>query len=406
MGYRLNMNLKRILCFLFSLICLSGFLFQVQQVSELYFQFATTSKTVFQIREVDHYQAIMYCPRSVDLFNKTYEGLRNIQNRTLIHEKVENKLNDLTIKDILELTPPENHIIDKCVLRQGIILIPEVMDRRYCETFFKITKSVIGERICYTFMPKIRSNFSVGEVASSKYFTNSVYTIYVKPTTLATRLAFFVSWIPNQGEADDPLDSLPYQAKLINHRTFNQSNFAVFGESTEIHRLAPPYDTKCTPGHRREQCYEQCLNQKFALINRVSWSGFHREKLDMKMVTTHDLRNKSTLKFLNAVFLECQSLCKTRADCFSQFSRTSVQEFHSPYYRLFSSMLPSVPHISVYAVPLLTLIEYIVQLGSCFGIWFGLSIVSLNPMKILQSTDSTSRLVKNRNRRLFFILSK
>ena len=119
----------------------------------------------------------------------------------------------------------------------------------------------------------------------------------------------------------------------------------------KIHRLPPPYDTKCTPGHRREKCYEHCLDQKLALINRVSWSAFHREKLDMKMVTANDLKDNVTSKFINEVFLECQSLCKSRADCFTQFSRTSIQEFQSPHVSYFSSMLPSFPYISLYAVP-------------------------------------------------------
>ena len=65
------MNFKRISSVVFSLICLSGFLIQVQQVSELYFRFGTTSKTVFQIREVGYYQTMMYCPRSIDLLNIT-----------------------------------------------------------------------------------------------------------------------------------------------------------------------------------------------------------------------------------------------------------------------------------------------------------------------------------------------
>ena len=146
---------------------------------------------------------------------------------------MENKLSNLTVKDILEFTPGESHVIKECVLRQGIILIPRVMDQRDCEAFFKVTKSVIGERICYRIIPKIGSNFSVGEIASSKYFTNVAYTIYIKPDILATKIASFISWTPNKGDANDPLDSRPYQVQVINQRTLIQSSFSVYGESTE-----------------------------------------------------------------------------------------------------------------------------------------------------------------------------
>ena len=395
------MNLQRICSLLFSLTCLSGFLFQVEQVSKLYFQFVTTSKTVFRIPEIDDYQTMMYCPRSFDLLNKSSKEFLNTQNLSINLDQVENELSKLTIKDILELTPPENNVIKQCVVRQGIMSMPIVMDERNCEAFFNISKLVIGERICYKIMPKIGSNFSVAAVASSKYYTNTVYMVYVKANILPTKFAFFISWTTNEGQADDPLDSRPYQAKVLNHRTLTQSSFSVFGESIQIHKLPPPFDTKCTPDHHREKCYEQCLNEQLALINRVSWSAFHQEKLNMNMVTANDLRNDSTSKFITRVFVKCQSLCKTTADCFTQFSRTSIQEFESPHSSHFSSMLPSFPHTSLHAVPLINLIEYIIQLGSSFGIWFGMSIVSFNPVKwkILQQENSTQRVIENRRKR-------
>ena len=400
------MSLKKILSFSFPVICLSGFIIQVQQVSDLYFRFGTTSKTILEIRESDEYQTIMYCPRSLELLNKTNKEFVKTQNLTLLVKQVEDEINNLTIKDILELTPPENNVIEQCVPRQGIMSIPRIMDGRDCEAFFNVSKSVIGERVCYTIMPQIGSNFSVGEVASSKHYTNTAYTIHVNRSILASKFAFFISWTVNEGQAHDPLDSRPYQAKVLNHKTLRQSSFSVFGESIKIYRLPPPYDTKCTPGHHREQCYELCLNEHLALINRVSWSSFHRKKLDLKIVTGNDLKNDSTFKFMNKVFFKCQSLCKTHADCFTQFSRTLIQEFQSSQGSYFSSMVPSFPHTLIYAVPFITLIEFVIQLGSSFGIWFGLSIISLNPMKMLQSTDSTSRLVNDRNKRLLFILSK
>ena len=398
------MNLQRILSFLFSFICFSGFLFQVEQVSELYFQFVTTSKTVFKIPEIDHYQTMMYCPRSFDLLNKSSKEFLNTQNLIINLDQVENELSKLTIKDILELTPPESNVIKQCVVRQGTMSMPIVLDEENCKAFFNVSKSVIGERICYTIIPKIGSTFSVGAVASSKYYTNTVYMVYVKENILPTKFAFFISWTTNEGQANDPLDSRPYQAKILNHRTLTQSSFSVFGESIKIHKLPPPFDTKCTPGHQREKCYEQCLNQQLALINRVSWSAFHREKLKMIMITANDLRNDSTSKFINKVFFKCQSLCKTPTDCFTQFSRTSIQEFESPHSSHFSSMLPSFPHILLHAVPLLNLIEYVIQLGSSFGIWFGMSIVSFNPMKwkILHKENSTQIVIEKRRKRWMF----
>ena len=286
------------------------------------------------------------------------------------------------------------------MIRQGLMSSPISLIWKDCEAFFNVSKSVIGKRICYTIMPKIGSNFSVGAVASSTHYTNIVYTIHVNRKILATNVAFVLSWTTNEGQGNDPLDSRPYQARVLSDKLLHNTSLSIFGESIKIYRLPPPFDTKCTPGHRREKCYEECLNQKLALINRVSWSTFHREKLDMKMLTTNDITNVSLSTYINKVFYKCQASCKTPADCFTEISRTSIQELQCNVSH-FSSMLPAYPHISLYAVPFLNLIEYVVQLGSCFGIWFGLSIVSFNPMKwkILHKENSTQIVIEKRSKK-------
>ena len=403
------MNFKRIFSIIYSFVCLSGFLFQVQQVSELYFHFYTTSKTVFQFREVDYYQTIMYCSRYVDLLNRS-----SYQHYSIGHQVPQNvpdvyrELSRLTIRTILELTPPGSDAIESCIVRHGRLGTPFYMNQRGCKAFFKVIKSVNGERVCYTFMPRMLTNYSSGDVSSSESFTNVVYTIYLNPSIVQTTVAIFVSSVidPKANEFGPDLDSRPYHAKVVNSKTFNVSGLQVSGESTEINRLALPYDTKCIPGHDRETCYEHCLRNRFKVINKLPWSGFYREVIDMKMLTALDLKNKTTSEFAEKSFEECYSLCKLKVECVTQFSRTIVQDFRSHYRRAFlASMASSLPHLSLYAVPFLNLIEYVVQLGSCFGIWFGLSIFSINPVKMLRKKSNTNRLICHCHKRQFLLFS-
>ena len=404
------MNYKRTSSVIFSLVCLSGFVFQVHQVSDLYFHFYTTSKTVFQVRETDYYQTIMYCPKSVDLLNRS-----SYKNYSIGKQPPQNpadmfkELNSLNIRAIFQLTPPESDVIESCVVRHGRLATPLIMNRSDCNSFFKVIKSVNGVRVCYTFMPRMLTNYSIGDLSSSEGYTNVIYYIFFNRSIAGTKEASFISSVmdPHANKFDHDLHSRTYQAKVVNFKTFNISCLYISGESTDINRLPAPHDTKCTPGHDREICYESCLQKGFKQINRLPWSGFYTQAIDIKMLTALDLRNRTILKFAEQSFERCHSLCKLKVECLTKFSRTTVQDFRSHYYlSLFASMLPSFPHISLYTVPHLTLIEYVVQVGSCFGIWFGLSIVSLNPIKILQSTDSTSRLVNNRNRKPLFILCK
>ena len=403
------MNFKRITSIIYSLICLLGLMFQVQQVSELYFHFYTTSKTVFRFREVDYYQTIMYCPRLVDLLNRSsYQDYSIGQHIPQNVPDVYKELSRLTIRSILELTPPASDVIKSCIVRHGRLATPLSMNQRDCKAFFKVIKSVNGERVCYTFIPRIVTNYSSGDVSSSESWTNVVYNIYLNPSIVKTTVAIFISSVidPQANEFGPDLNSRPYHAKVVNSKTFNVSGLQVSGESTEINRMALPYDTKCIPGHGRETCYEHCLQNRLKIINRLPWSGFYREAIDMKMLTALDLKNKTTSEFAEKSFEECYSLCKVKAECVTQFSRTIVQDFRSHYRKpFFASMASSLPHLSLYAVPFLTLIEYVVQLGSCFGIWFGLSIFSMNPVKMLRKKSNTNRVICHCHKRSFLLLS-
>ena len=394
------MSLKKILSRTFSLVCLTGFLFQVQQVSELYFRFQTTSSTMYQFRETDYYQSIMYCPRFKELIN--HKRLKEL-GKTFSEDSLEDYLrgfSSLTIKDILELTPPESQAIHGCMVRVGRMSSISVMKQKECEAYFEVIKSVNGEKVCYTFMPRIWANYTVRHVASSLTHTNTVYEIYAHPSIAKGVFAFFISSpIDFSSNSKDPLHSVPFQALGQNDKHFLQLRFAVYGDSIEINRLPPPFDTNCSPGHDQEACYEKCLIDTFKAINRLPWSGFHRHKLETIMLNPIDLGNETIVRFVDTSFEKCDSRCKIRTECLTQFSRTTIQEYKERFMTL-SSMLPTLPHMSLYAVPFLNLIQYIVQIGSSFGMWFGLSIISFNPIKwtIFQKKKITRTVVPTERR--------
>ena len=409
------MNFKRTSSRFFSLICLLGFLLQLQQVFELYFRYETTSRTVYQNQEMDYYQSIMYCPKFIDLLAPdimmsrqitalNIDVVGNFSVRTQAHQQYMRGLSAMTVKEILQFTPLESEAVENCDIRLGKMSIANVFDGKECREYFEVVKSVNGERICYTFVPKISAKYSIGDVASSLTHIGEVYKISLVPRMSATYVASFISSpfiVKEDGSIQDPLHSRSFMAKSYSPGSFNRSRFLVFGESNEIHRLPPPYDTKCTPRHNIEMCYEQCLIKKFKEINRIPWSGFHREKLDMKMLTATDFLNETIKKYAGDFFEKCHSRCKLKTECLTQFSKTTTEEYQGNFFIL-SSMLPAQPNMSLYSVPFLNLIEFIVQVGSCIGMWFGLSIISFNPVKWKTlRKKGTSSVVNTTRKRLF-----
>ena len=398
------MNFAKISSRVFSLVCLLGCLLQVEQVSELYFRFQTTSKTVFQIRDENEYQSLMYCPRTIDLLDRrNHKEYDILPSQLRAHEKLLLKLSRLTIKDILELAPEESDAILHCAVRHGRVSTVDIIQQKECFSFFKVMKYVSGERVCYAFIPNSLVRYSAGDVASSLTFVNSVYQLFVNSSISISYYASFISSVmdPN-GSLKGILHSRLFQAFTENQKTFNQSRITIIGDSIEINRLPPPYDTECTPNHDQETCYEGCLTDKFRTINRVTWSGYHIAKLNLKMLTPVDFQNKTISMFVNESFQECYSQCKRKIECFIQFSRTTIQEYQANYF-FFASMLPSQPRMSVYAIQILNLVEYIAQVGSCFGMWFGFSIISMNPIQRIKQIlfKRPNQVVSSSHRRLF-----
>ena len=344
----------------------------------------------------------MYCPRIFDLIDgnkKKAFGMEPILTSKL--DQYLRYLSNLTVKDILELTPPESEAIDHCMIRLGKMSTPNHLDTFKCRAYFNVTKSVSAERICYTFIPKFeRNSLSVGDVATSFTHIGSVYRIVPRSSISNTIFASFIS--VDNGHVKEILHSRLFQAKTVNGMTLNRSRILVHGDSIEIKRLPPPFDTACTPHHDREICYEDCLVKKLKVINRLPWSGYHSQKLNIKMLTPAEFLNETISEYVGQSFEECHSLCKLKTECSTEFSRTTILEYQAKFFYLVSA-LPSQPHMSVFAIPTLTLIEYIVQIGSCFGIWFGMSIVSINPVKwkVSQGKDLIARAIDNRFRRFF-----
>ena len=155
------MNLNRVSSRTYSVFCFLGFLFQLQQVSDLYFHFYTTSKTEFHIREVDDYQSLVFCPRWYDILDSkqllTKYGIQLVAPKS--DQEMDRLLGSLTIKQILELTPAVSTVIYDCMIREDNISAPILITKEECYRIFKVIQSVNGERICYTFIPRVRMNY-------------------------------------------------------------------------------------------------------------------------------------------------------------------------------------------------------------------------------------------------------
>ena len=392
---------------LFALLCVSGHLVQVHQISENYFKYQTRTYTKFEVQEVEKLQTILFCPRYVDLVDRSQFKFYGIRSDLRSRKKIAEALSVLTVKQISELTPNVSGIIEECVVRESNLLLPLILTANECKKFFNIWKSVNGERVCYTFLPRNQRCYSVGNVASSLTHQNIVYQVGLKDLLAKTRSAYFIIHSPYPKNRSDLLLSRMFGSSVNNAKSYKGSTFYVSYALMEILKLPPPYDTECKKGKRRT-CYEVCLMNRFKQINRVPWSGFHRDHIDMKILSYNDTKNQTIAKVAKNAFRDCHNECKLNRECYTSFSVTKAEENKRFGFKLrISSMVPFSPYTKIISVPSVTLVDYLVQVGSCLGIWFGFSILSLNPVKIMNNrkakVSNSQRIHSKFNRRQFFI---
>ena len=371
---------RRILSVVFSLMCFSGFLFQLDQVSEVYFQYKTSSKTDIHVLHEENYHTIVFCPRYIDMLDRSrYREFGLLPVKPQTNTEFYDELSSLTIKQIFDLTPPTTDVILSCEVRSDNLSDVIFMNSSECHQFFQIFKAISGELVCYMFMPRMKTKYSVGNAASSVTHLTSAYHLVLNSSLAKSTLSFIISHFVDPDNFKDPLHSRMFGIMLNNAKTFVKSGLNVYDQETNVNRLPDPYDTRCIPEHDRQICHEDCLANKFRLVNRATGSGYHHKPLDLKIMTHKDYENKTLEKIASDGYNECH-LCRVKTECNTKFSKTTVVE--QEYNRLLvRSMVPSGAFTSITTVPLLTLIEYIVQVGSSIGVWFGLSVLSFHPTK-------------------------
>lgn len=378
---------KRLFFVLFLVLCLGGFLLQLQQISQEYFQYKTITRLDVNLGDLQNYVQMYFCPRYIDLVNRTNHQRYNLQAaRPLELSSILQEMRSLTIKDILNLTPDAKNIMSTCMVRSADFDTPYFHSNEDCNKIFNITKSVNGERICYSFQLTAKMEYSHSSVSSSLNFLGNVYEIELNEQLSETIVSVFIMRLVNTilAETKHPYHSRLFGDKISNLNTLRQSRISLYPETTRIHRLPPPFDTDCIIGQHSQWCFEECILKNFKKIDRVPWSSFIDEELEMHMLLPADLTNTTITNFVKTAFTRCDKMCRLRTDCESDFTKTRAFEAYDTIHNLtrISAMVPSGGVIDVTSIRQLTLMDYLVQMGSCLGTWFGLSIFSMSSIKL------------------------
>ena len=123
--------------------------------------------------------------------------------------------------------------------------------------------------------------------------------------------------------------------------------------------------------------------------------------LDLKTIVVHDLETNETIgSTLYNLEESCSRSCSS-LDCEVEYSMTQVSKEPQMDVMAFQVNTPQKPTYKIHFHPKTKFIEYFIYVLSCFGTWFGLSILSLNPFRYTFCCSGSQKTVENNDVKIF-----
>lgn len=367
-----------------ALICLTGFMIQVIEVSRLYFRYSTQTEVgVFVADELEP-PSLSVCFRYIDILNRTrlsQELKIHVKSPIRVTEDIHYIQSLLRIKDIFEFSPRLEDIYESCIIRFPNEYQVHKLTKDKCRENFKMHRYYHREFICYRFEPKnFNQRLQIKYYSYAPEYFNLVFSIHFD-SRIFSDSEYFSAYV-HEPNTSFLLDSGQSKMFLRIYKRMNRARetISVSYSSVRTERMPPPYDTRCiNPNFINSASQMSKLFIEFDCIN-----NFTLRELDRVMFALHTYKSNLTAKVLTVPDLtnpyignklrRYTRMCKVKNDpCITSFTFSKVSLYPSEV--LSSELLvPSDPIINIRHVPRMIAVEFLVYLSSSFGTWFGISI--------------------------------
>ena len=382
-----------VLSTVFKLVCLLGFFYQITQISLQYFAFKTSTKITFERDNKFIDPSIIFCTRYTDIIDRTNYQKYGIQpRRTYNFNETYFDMKKLTMKDIFDLTPDPNEVIMGCEYRENDYGV-KTLTRSQCYSKFHVVKYYEGTFICYLFRTKIEdSKFRYEETALSYDSFNELYMLNLHPRFLSSNAIKVISFIPGGGNAsvfNIPFISRRYYVFQLRYghdppETSKMNYLQVSGDIYSIKRLKKPHDTNCVENSEEAEspCRRRCNIASFKKHGLYPPNEFITEPRNIKPFNIFTLENATILRDVKTSNDNCMRKCSKNA-CKTWYSVSNLQTLPLLYNNTLSvvSLCSNRPNVVIIHFPRISFMDLILYSSSSLGLWFGFSVLSMNPFK-------------------------
>lgn len=389
--------MSRLFGALFILICFSGFMFQVQTISLVYFAFATATDILISLPENITVPDFSFCARYSDVFDlQSFQpGSLNDPSRkptSVNDEDIRALQNKVTIEQIFKHTPDIRELWIRCLSRKVRNYNVYNTNATACNRIFKIRKFYVQEYICYNFHQTVSENqdYLFRNIAFSLAFPGVFFGIILENNGTLGKAEYCRAVV--HSAVGLPLDSLSlspgfYRKYDEEEHKAKYNNFQVSYYQLFKKLLPPPFKTNCRSYHieglsNQNNCINRCMNvSAVKAFGKIPFSIFQADPIPLKHINTGDLENETFAKQLKGIEDECFGQCDQN-DCDDSYTLSQIlkeEKANGGEGLSFMVNAPRQPSYTVIHRPLMPITDYLVYVLSCFGTWFGLSVLSLNP---------------------------
>ena len=372
-----------------------GFVYQLSEISIEYFAYKTSTKVALQLEHKFINPSIIICSRYTDIIDRTNYKKYGIHSKArYITSEHLSDMSKLTIKDIFELTPDTNNTMIACQFRTNVYNM-DSYNRDVCYSMFNVTKYQEGSFICYQFQTRIPDNqLNCEQAALSFHSYNELYGIQLHPRFLLSNRIKLISFIPDVGHNslfNLPIISRRFYSPLVRYGsgtadTSIANYIALSGEVYSIKRLKKPYDTACMRNHKDTEyvCRRKCNIASFKSHDIFPPNELTTKPLPLKhSKTVITSLNTTLLRDIKMKNQKCMRACNGHSMCEDWYTVTLANLSPVRYFDTISisSVCSKKPAVIIQYLPKVVLMDFIMYISSSFGIWFGISILSINPFK-------------------------
>ena len=370
-------------------------MFQVQTISVVYFQYATATDILISLPGLIQIPDFTFCVRYFDVFDLSgFNASENgdIHDTSTNDEHIRELQSQVTIADIFNHTPDVNELWVRCLSRKTHEYDIIHTNGSECKEVFRVRKYYVQEYMCYNFhqIKSENATYSFRNIAFSLAFPGVFYAIFLENNS-SLRSAEYCRAVVHSHKGL-PTDSLSFSHGF--YRKYDKKTQVAKYNNVQVSyyqlfkKLLPfPFQTDCRDYESEDfdsqiDCINDCMNKStVAAFNKIPFSIFQLDPIELKHINTRDLGNEIFADQFQKIETKCLDQCN-QADCDDSYTLSQVskeEKVNGGGGLSFMVNAPRGPSFLVTHRPLMPLTDYLVYVLSCFGTWFGLSVLSLNP---------------------------